>query len=229
MFNIGRYHAVVYSNFLHSVEPADGQELASIRSDLDCLGKLMADADFEWFLVGGVGLYLAADRFVRKHGDFDIEVSESDCDKLIDYMEDRSYPLMRGIISGKLPGKRWLMVFKEESRLEIAANPRKVRAVRTIDGRVESCEKDRMSHIDIHLTRMEGDMVITDNGFAVQASEYEHPTPYLTNSGYSIRTINPSFALKMKKARNNSKDLFDIETLAGVLTGTRELSSPIRK
>ncbi len=68
--------------------------LDRLNNDVTAIFRLFQLADFNAYLVGGLGLAIRDDQFYRNHRDIDIAIFTEDFEKLINYLQDRNYRIM---------------------------------------------------------------------------------------------------------------------------------------
>lgn len=217
----GRYHFAIYPRLSKRLRNPTKENTQLINRGLVTLCDMLKGADFNWFLVGGIGLDIHAGEMRRFHHDIDIEIPSEQKVEMLNYMARIGYSLFTKVLVANLPRNMRLAIYQESDVSKCAPEAKsRFRLVKSSDDRLIEREPWPLQYIDVSFTRK------LDSGIEVgyRGRTIVFPVSYSENNmavnfqGQIIRLRHPLYQAWLKRGSKSDIDVFDMNNLRNKLT-----------
>lgn len=208
------YRRPVYERILGKPAGNPPKNPSRVLLALDGLCDLFSEAQFKWYLVGGMGIDVRIGRITREHHDFDIEVPSENRHEFIDYMGRKGYSLFKRMVATDLPPDRRVILFGKCSEFECVPEEERIKVAKTKDGIVVDGTFTHLSYLDVFFTRSTGKG--TEFGFRGEIHRLAFPQPLdsvVERNGYQLRVRNPAYEIALRQNSQYFIEQFDLNNL----------------
>lgn len=211
-----KYHFTIYDKLSKRLKESNAEREKEIFVALNSLCDLLKEGNFEWYIVGGLGIYLQKGKITRFHHDIDIEIDTKDVEKLHTHMKTKDYSLMKKILTANIPTNKRMAVYTEckpeectpelESRVRLVHNSSKI---------VQKLEL--LSFIDISFKQKNNQETLFGYHGKTATLNVEYEGPIINIGNNNLRTRNLVYHRYLKESSKSIIDQYDIKTIDTIL------------
>ena len=218
---LGKFQIAKYDRNPERLSYPSPDHVNQLYDSLENFCKVVRDAPFEWFLVGGLGIDMYYGKISREHRDIDIEIPSDQAQEMIQHMEKNDYSLFRKILSTNISRKKRMVVYKETDGSDCRHDTGyKFRLVPCSEGRIVDDPENNLPFVDVTFSKKcdEGFEICYKGNTIALAEPYTAENMAIHFRGHKVRLMNPVYHAALKEGSRKPVDLHDMGIIRSVLS-----------